>query len=187
MKLSFFAALAASLVVAGHRAEAQGQDHFVVGFSGGVLIPSGIGADNHKVGPNGSVMLGVGGIDSPFGLRFDASYGALGSKTGTGTLGLGAARVTNFNGNVLFTLLGQSRKLYFVGGAGSYSYNPEARGIKTTTDLAVNAGLGLWLPAVNGFVEARWFNLFRALPDPVTGLRGKASLRLYPISFGLMF
>jgi hypothetical protein len=74
-----------------------------------------------------------------------------------------------------------------IGGAGSFSYNPDGRGIKTTTDLALNGGLGIWFPAVNGFVEARWFNLFRALPDPVTGLRGKTSLRIYPISFGLLF
>jgi hypothetical protein len=187
MKLSIFAALGCALVVAGHRAEAQGQDQFVFGISGGVMIPSGLAADNHKAGPLGAVMLGIGSVDSPFGLRFDGSYGSLGSKTGAGTLGLGAARVTNFNGNVLFTVLGESKKLYFIGGAGSYTYKPDGQGTKATTDLALNAGLGLWLPAVNGFVEARWFNLYRALPDPVTGLRGKRALRIYPISFGLMF
>lgn len=187
MKLSIFAALGCALIVAGHRAEAQGQDQFVVGFSGGVMIPSGLGADNHKAGPLGSVMLGIGSVDSPFGVRFDGSYGALGSKTGTGTLGLGSARVANFSGNVLFSLLGQEKKLYFVGGAGAYNYSPDGAGKKSAKDLALNAGLGIWLPGVDGFIEARWFNLYRALPDPVTGLRGKRALRIYPISFGLMF
>jgi hypothetical protein len=189
MKLSIFAALAAALVVAGHRVEAQGQDQFIFGISGGAMIPSGLGADNHKTGPLGSVMLGIGSVDSPFGVRFDASYGALGSKTGTGTLGLGSARIFNFNGNVVFTLLGQEKKLYFVGGAGSYNYSPDGpgAGARSTKDLALNGGFGIWLPFVDGFVEGRLFNMYRALPDPVTGLRGKRSLRIYPVSFGLIF
>ena len=187
MKLSIIAALAAVMAVAGQRVEAQGQDQFVFGFSGGAMIPSGLGADNHKTGPLGAVMLGIGSVDSPFGVRFDASYGSLGAKTGAGTLGLGSARIFNFNGNVLFTLLGQEKKLYFVGGAGSYNYNPNGRSGSSTKDLALNAGFGIWLPFVDGFVEGRWFNMYRALPDPVTGLRGKRVLRIYPISFGLMF
>jgi hypothetical protein len=185
MKLSIFAALGCALVVAGHRAEAQGQDQFVFGISGGVMIPSGLAADNHKAGPLGAVMLGIGSVGSPFGMRFDGSYGSLGSKTGAGTLGLGSAKIANFSGNVLFTLVGQEKKLYFVGGAGAYDYNPD--GAASTKDLALNAGLGIWLPGLDGFVEVRWFNLYRALPDPVTGLRGKRALRIYPISFGLIF
>ncbi len=187
MKLTTFLTLAIVALISASRAEGQGQDQFVFGVSGGVLVPSGLAADNHKLGPNGGLMLGIGAVDSPFGVRFDGMYGALGSKTGTGAIGLGAARITQVSANILFTLLGQEKKLYFVGGAGAFNYNPDGTGTKATNDLGVNAGLGFWIPGLNGFVEARWFNLYRALPNPTTLDKGKSSLRIYPISFGMMF
>jgi len=187
MKPSIFLALGLLVLAPATRAHAQGQDQFVLGISGGVGVPSGLGADNHKLGPTAALMVGVGSVDSPFGVRFDGSYTALGSKTGTGTLGLGSAKVLNFSGNFLFNVWGQENRLYFVGGAGAYNYKPSGSGARATKDLALNGGFGLWIPAVNGFVEARLLNMYRALPDPATGLRGKKSLRIYPISFGLMF
>jgi hypothetical protein len=187
MKLTTFLACGIAVLSLAGRAGAQGQDQFVYGISGGVMIPSGLGGDNHKLGPQGAVMVGIGSVDSPFGVRLDVMYGGLGAKTGTGTLGLGAARVTNVSGDFLFRLIGQDERLYFVGGAGGYNYNPDGAMTRATNDFAINAGLGIWLPGFNGFVEARWFNMYRALPDPVSGLRGKKSLRIYPISVGLMF
>lgn len=187
MKLTTFLVVGIAVLVPAGRAQAQGQDQFVYGIAAGVSIPSGLGGDNHKLGPDGAVMVGVGSVDSPFGFRVDVMYGSLGSKTGTGTLGLGAARVTNISGNFLFNLIGQGDRLYFVGGAGGYNYNPDGAGTKATNDFAINAGLGIWFPGLNGFVEARWFNMYRALPDAGTGLPGKKSLTIYPINFGLMF
>lgn len=187
MKLSFCFALGIFTLSSANRVNAQGQDQFVFGVSGGMSIPSGIGADNHKLGPNGAAMAGIGSVDSPFGVRLGVMYSALGSKTGVGTLGLGRAKVTNVDADFLFNLYGQDERLYFVGGAGGYNYNPDGAGTRATNDFAINGGIGLWLPFVNGFVEARWFNMYRALPDPATKLRGKKSLRMYPISFGLMF
>jgi hypothetical protein len=186
MKLSTFFALGSVVLALAGRAQAQGQDQFVYGISGGVMIPSGLGGDNHKLGPQGAAMVGIGSVDSPFGFRLDVMYGGLGSKTGTGTLGLGTAKVTNVSGNFLVRLIGQDERVYFVGGAGGYNYNPSGPQ-RATNDFAVNAGLGLWIPGLNGFVEGRWFNMYRALPDPATGLRGKKSLTIYPISIGLMF
>lgn len=187
MKLSTFFAFGIAALVLATRAQAQGQDQFVYGISGGVMIPSGLAGENHKLGPQGAVMAGIGSVDSPFGFRFDVMYGGLGSKTGTGTLGLGDAKVTNVSANFLFRLIGQDERIYFVGGAGGYNYNPDGAGTRANNDFAINAGLGIWVPGVNAFVEGRWFNLYRALPDPVTGLRGKKSLRIYPISLGFMF
>jgi len=186
MKLTTFFTLAIAALAFAGRAEGQGQDQFVFGISGGAVIPTGLAADNHKAGPVGAVMMGIGGVDSPFGVRFDGMYASLGSKTGTGTLGLGSAKVTNVSVNALFTILGDAKRLYFVGGVGGYNYNPNGAGTKATNDLSINAGLGLWFPAVNGFVEGRWFNLYRALPDDA-GLNGKRSARFYPVSFGVMF
>ena len=187
MKLSTFFALGIAVLSLGGRAQAQGQDQFVYGISGGVMIPSGLGGDHHKVGPQGSVMAGIGSVDSPFGVRFDVMYGSLGSKTAADTVKLGEAKVTSVSANLLVRLVGQDERIYFVGGVGGYNYNPNGAGTRATSDFAVNAGLGIWIPGINGFIEGRWFNMYRALPDPVTGLRGKKSLRIYPISIGLMF
>lgn len=186
MKLTTFFTLAVAALAAAGRAEGQGRDQFVFGISGGAAIPTGLAADNHKAGPIGAVMLGIGGVDSPIGVRFDGMYAALGNRTGTRTLGLGSAKVTIVSVNTLFTIVGNAKRLYFVGGVGGFNYNPDGAGTKATSDLSVNAGLGLWFPQVNGFVEGRWFNLFRAFPDDA-GLNGKRSARFYPISFGVMF
>ena len=100
---------------------------------------------------------------------------------------LGDARVFSLSGNVLFRVYGSDTRLYAIGGIGGFWYNPSGPGTNAVNDFGVNAGLGLWLPRFNGFVEARWFNLYRAMPDPVTGLKGKKSARLYPITVGVMF
>jgi hypothetical protein len=186
MKLSTFFALGTVVLTLAGRAQAQGQDQFVYGIAGGISIPQGLGADNHTAGPDGAVMVGMGSVDSPFGVRLDVMYGGLGRKTGTGTLGLGVAKVTNISGNFLFRLIGQDERVYFIGGAGGYNYNPSGPR-RATSDFALNAGLGIWFPGLNGFIEARWFNMYRALPDPDTGLRGKKSLRIYPLNVGIMF
>jgi hypothetical protein len=51
----------------------------------------------------------------------------------------------------------------------------------------VAAGLGVWLPGINGFVEAKILNLYNALPDPSTGVKGRKSAQLFPITLGIMF
>ncbi len=188
MKLSIFAAAAAFVVSLASSAGAQGQDQFAFGVSGGIAIPSGLGADVHKAGPNGTLMFGIGSVDSPFGVRFDGMYAALGKKTNSRlTPPLGSARLTSFSANIIFDVVGNASRVYFVGGAGAFTYNPAGAGAKAKNDFGVNAGLGLWLPAVDAFVEARWFNYYRALPDLTTNETGRRSLRIYPINVGFIF
>ena len=169
------------------RANAQGQDQFALGLSGGASIPSGLAADYLETGWNGTLMFGIGGVDSPFGFRFDGMYTALGGKSRSTLVSpQGDAKLTSISGNFLFKTIGGDTRLYIVGGAGGFWYNPDAAGTEAKSDFALNAGLGLWLPGINGFIEARWFNFYRALPNPATGESGKRSLRLYPITFGFM-
>ncbi len=188
MKLSNFAAAAAFVLLSSSVARGQGQDQFVFGVSGGITIPSGVAADLHKAGPNGTLMLGIGAVDSPFGVRFDRMYSALGRKTNPKiTTPLGSARLTSLSANIIYDIVGNASRVYFVGGAGAFTYNPNGTGTKAKNDFGVNAGLGLWLPFVDAFVEARWFNFYRALPDETTNATGKRSLRIYPINVGFMF
>lgn len=169
------------------RANAQGQDQFAFGVSAGATIPSGQGADYHKTGVNGTVMWGIGSVDSPFGVRFDGMFSTLGEKKDASLVNpQGKVKLTSVSANFLFKTIGGDTRLYIIGGAGGFTYNPDGSGTKAKNDFGINAGLGLWLPALNGFVEARWFNFYRALPNPDTGESGKRSLRVYPITFGFM-
>ena len=168
------------------RADAQGQDQFAFGVSAGASIPSGQAADYHKTGWNAGLMWGIGSVDSPFGVRFDGMYTALGGKSSSTLVSpQGDAKLTSLSGNFLFKTIGGDTRLYVVGGAGGFWYNPDASGTEAKSDFALNAGVGLWLPGINGFVEARWFNFYRALPN-AAGESGKRSLRVYPITFGFM-
>jgi hypothetical protein len=187
MKFSTFAIIAGLTVLSASGAHAQGQDQFAFGIAGGATFPSGPGKDYHTTGAHGTVMWGIGGIDSPFGVRFDGMYSSLGHKDDAAGEAQGSARVTSISGNLLFRVLGTDKRLYALGGVGGFAYNPDGPGTKAKNDFGINAGLGVWIPGVNAFIEARWFNLYRALPDPNTGNTGKRSLRIYPVSLGFMY
>lgn len=168
------------------RAEGQGQDQYAFGLSGGAAIATTELHDQHDSGFNGTLSFGIGGVDSPVGIRFDAMYNGFGDREG-GTLDQGRARITGLTGNLVFNIYGADTRLYGVTGVGGYAYSPNGPGTKGASDFGVNAGLGLWLPFVNGFVEARFHHFYRALPDPATGTPAKKSARFYPITFGILY
>jgi|SRR5688500_348512 len=168
---------------------AQGQDQYAWGLGGGATLTSSVARDNHPRGVHGLVMIGIGSVDSPFGVRLDGMYTHLTDADSSAAVATdqGSARVTSIMANILFNVYGSAKRLYVIGGIGGFGYNPSGPGTSAVTDFGVNAGLGIWVPTFNGFIEARWFNLYRALPDPVTGLKGKKSARLYPVTLGIMF
>jgi hypothetical protein len=188
MKFLNLGVLLLTITIPAARAHAQGQDQFAFGLSAGATIPSGPAADHHKTGINGALMWGIGSVDSPFGVRFDGMYTTLGDKKSTTLVNpQGSARLTSYTANFLFKTIGGDTRLYIIAGAGGFNYNPNGEGTSAKSDFGINAGLGLWLPMFNGFVEARWYNFYRALPDAETGESGKRSLRIYPITFGIMY
>ena len=187
MRFSILAAFLVALAIPS-AAHAQRDDQFVWGIGGGATIPSGWANDNHTTGAHGTLMFGIGGVGAPLGIRFDGMYSSLGDREDAGVVvAQGGARVFTLMGNGIFNLYGNNKRLYAVTGLGGFWYNPDGPGTVAVNDFALNAGLGVWLPQFNGFVEARWLNLYRALPDPVTGLKGKKSARLYPVTLGFMF
>ena len=125
--------------------QAQRDDQFVWGVGGGVTIPSGSARDNHKPAAHGTLMFGIGGVDSPFGVRMDGQYSALGNRGDEGlAVDQGEARV--------FSLMGH--------------------GV---------------CPGITVFLDATVQIFYRELPDPVTGLKGKKSAQLFPVTLGIMF
>ncbi len=188
MRFSLLAAFLVLLALPLSQASAQRDDQFVWSLGGGVVIPSGLASDNHTAGPQGTLSFGIGMVDSPFGIRFDGMYAGLGDRTGRTTpTDQGSAKLFNLSGNAVFNVYGSNAHVYAVGGVGGYWYNPDGVGSKSKNDFALQAGLGVWVPFANAFVEAKWVNLYRALPDASTGELGKRSARLYPITLGIMF
>jgi hypothetical protein len=188
MKFSILAVLLTLTVIPSGRVEAQRDDQFAWAVGGGATFPSRAAHDSHTVGGQGTMSFAVGAVDSPAGLRFDGMYSSLGDRNGTATsFDQGSARVLVLSGNGVFSVYGSNTRLYAIAGLGGFWYNPRGEGAGKTNDLAVQAGLGIWLPFMNVFLEAKWLNLYRALPDPVSGIEGKKSARLYPITLGIMF
>src|SRR3954468_22124527 len=109
MKSSRFFALALiGVALSSVDARAQREDQFAWGIGGGATIPSGIAADDHKTGVHGDVSLGIGMVDSPWGIRFDGFYSALGdghnvvNTPGGVDSGQGKARLFMLSGNGIF-------------------------------------------------------------------------------------
>lgn len=188
MKLSLVSTLVLVALSLPATTDAQRDDQFALGAAVGVTLPSGLAHDQHVAGPHGTVMLGIGGVDSQFGIRFDGSYAVLGDRENVANvLDQGSTRIFSLMANGVIKLYGSDARLYGVGGLGGFWNNPDGEGTSARNDFALTAGLGFWIPRINGFVEAKWMNLYRALPDPVTGESGKRSARLYPISLGIIF
>jgi len=165
---------------------AQGEDQYAWGVAAGVAVATADLHDSHSNGASGTLLFGIGGVESPVGIRFDLMYNAFGDRDG-GALDQGKARITAFTGNLVFNIYGDEKRLYGIAGIGGYSYNPDGAGAKSGTDFGVNGGLGLWLPGLRGFIEARFHNFYRALPDPGTGEAAKKSAAFVPITIGILF
>jgi Outer membrane protein beta-barrel domain len=188
MKFSIPALLIVALAIPSAQAAAQRDDQFVFGIGGGATIPSAAAKDNHTTGVHGTLSWGIGMVDSPWGIRCDGTYSSLGDKDSSpGPVDQGAARVFMLSGNGIFNIYGSNNHLYMLAGLGGYWYNPDGPETSTKNDLGLQAGLGVFLPGANVFLEAKWVNLYRAMPDPVSGLKGKKSARLYPVTLGIMF
>jgi hypothetical protein len=195
MKLiRLFALALIGLALSSNQASAQREDQFAWGIGGGATIPSGLADDSHKTGFHADANLGIGMVDSPWGVRFEGLYSKLGSRTkvvntpaGPRTLGQGDAKLFELTGNGVFNVYGSNTHLYAIGGLGGYWYNPDGSGTKSENDFMLQAGAGIWLGFANAYVEAKWQNLYRALPNPDTGVNGKKSMRLYPVTLGFIF
>ena len=189
MNFSRIGFVAAALMVVSTQAFAQREDQFAIGFGGGATAVGGRASDFHTTGAHGYGSLGIGMVDSPWGVRFDAMYSSLGEKknlTGGTTSQQGTAKVTMLTANAIVNIYGSNTHVYAIGGLGAHWYNPKGSGTKAENDFMMQAGMGVWLNFADLFVEAKWANLYRALPDEA-GKQGKRSAQLYPVTLGIIF
>jgi hypothetical protein len=189
MKFKTLTAVAVVIAVCVGNLEAQAIDQYSFGISGGGAIPDGQLDDVVKTGASGSVMVALGNIGSTFGVRFDAMYNWFPKRDNPpdSLAATGDAAILGVNGNLVFSLIGVERRLYAITGVGAYGFRPKGPGSRKADDFGWNAGLGVWLPMIGGFIEARYHTFYRALPDPVTGARGKRSAKFIPITIGFLW
>lgn len=178
MKLSIAAAIALLVMAPPFAASAQVDDGYAWGLTAGAAIPVSYLQDDHNTGVNAGITFAFGGVGSLFGLRVDGMVNRFGAKSGTEG---GNARITAATANLVYSpFSGGSDRFYLTAGIGAYGIRPDVAGQDSKTDFGTNGGIGLWIPGVSGFIEARYHHFFRALPE-------KRPAVFVPITFGVLF
>ncbi len=157
-------------------AGAQVDDQFSWGVSAGAAIPANDLAKNHNTGVNAGLTFALGGVGQLFGVRIDGMYNRFGAKTDSA----GNARILGGTVNLVMTVLGDTDRLYLTGGVGAYGIRTGVKGESAKNDFGVNGGIGLWLPFVNGFIEARYHHFYRAFASNKPAV-------FVPITVGVLF
>jgi hypothetical protein len=103
-------------------------------------------------------------------------FNRFGAKSGTSA---GNAQILAGTLNLVVPFVSSDR-LYVIGGIGGYGFHSGIKGGTNTTDFGVNGGIGMFLPGLNGYIEARYNHFYRALPD-------KHAAVFVPIVFGILF
>lgn len=156
---------------------AQGADIYSWGVMAGPVFPLKDLGDDHNVGFNAGITFAFGGIGQLFGVRADAMYNQFGAKSGTAG---GNAHILGGTIDLVMGVVGDTHRVYLIGGVGGYGIHPDVVGQKNLNDWGVNGGIGMVLPSINGFIEARYHHFYRALPD------GTAAV-FVPVTVGILF
>jgi hypothetical protein len=177
MKLSVAVFVLVGAVAFPGVARAQANDQFAWGVNGGAVIPANYLAKDHNTGASAGLTFALGGIGQLLGVRIDGLYNWFGAKTDTAR----DMRILGGTVNAVMPVFGfgESNRLYLTAGVGGYGIRTGVKG-EGKSDFGLNGGLGLWLPFVNGFIEARYHHFYRALPN-------KKPAVFVPITFGVLF
>lgn len=183
------------------------------GVAGGASFSTGtLGSDWGETGWHlqGALQLAPAGL--PFGIRAELLYHRMGEKSeslfdpGTGETYSLAMRpsFTGGTANMVWSFPAQPASTirpYLIGGLGVYSTRLDVTydlgsiggagsGNDSKTSVGLNAGGGVQfqLGTLDAFVEARFHNVFDALPDMNSeSVDRTKSATFVPISFGLLF
>ncbi len=158
-------------------ARAQVNDQFSWGVNAGAAVPANYLAKDHNTGVNAGITFAFGGVGQLLGIRVDGMFNRFGAKSDTTA---GNARILGGTVNLVLGLLGDGDRVYLTGGVGGYGIRPGIKGQSGKNDFGLNGGIGLWLPGVNGFIEARYHHFYRALEN-------KRPAVFVPITVGILF
>jgi len=176
MKISVAVLILLGAVLVPGVSGAQVDDQFAWGVSAGAAIPANYLAKDHNTGATAGLTLAFGGVGQLFGVKVDGLYNRFSAKSDTG----GTARILGGTVNFVTTVFGNQDRLYLTGGVGAYGIRTGVKGEAGKNDFGLNGGIGLWLPFVNGFIEARYHHFYRALAN-------KKPAVFVPITIGVLF
>jgi hypothetical protein len=174
MKFSIAAAIVV-LAAFSSTASAQVNDAFSWGLTAGAAVPVKELKKGHETGVSAGITFAFGGVGQLFGIRVDGMINRFGEKTDSA----GNARILSGTVNLVYSLLGSENRVYLIGGVGAYGIRPDVPGQDGKTDFGTNGGIGLWLPGISGFIEARYHHFYRALPN-------KRAAAFVPITLGIL-
>ncbi len=177
MKFLIAAVLVSVVATFPSAASAQVNDQFSWGLSAGAAFPVKELKKEHQAGINAGITLAFGGVGQLFGIRVDGMINRFGAKRDTEA---GNARILGGTLNLVYSVFGSENRLYAIAGVGAYGIRPDVPGQDSKTDFGTNGGIGLWLPGISGFIEARYHHFFRALPD-------KKAAAFVPVTLGILF
>jgi hypothetical protein len=155
---------------------AHAQRRTSIGFAAGATVPVGDLGDATSTGFHVLGTLAVSGTArSPVGLRIDGMYNSLSGKDpGPGV------NVWTINGNLVYAFPGgMTATPYLIAGAGWYNSKADESGAESSSDVGINAGIGVRFPlsGFSTFAEVRFHNIFT---DP-------NSTQFIPLTFGILF
>jgi opacity protein-like surface antigen len=159
--LSLFLFMAASGI-----ASAQGAPGFRFGITGGADFPLQDQSDVYKTGWNGGLLFAINFGDTPFGLRFQATYDEMHLKEfALFPNASGKTRIIAGVGDLVIGARHGAVQPYLIGGVGAYDLRFSGQDFSdnpfsdSTTRFGWNAGGGLAFPLGSTsrmFVEARY-------------------------------
>lgn len=162
-------------------AHAQRRTSF--GFAAGATVPVGDLGDGVSTGFHALGTLAISGTaTSPLGFRIDGMYNNLSGKSSGPDV-----TIWSLNGNLVFAFPGGSMATpYIIGGAGWYNTKADVDGSESSNNFGLNGGVGarFALSGFSTFAEVRFHNIFGD-KNEITDER--PSLRMIPITFGIMF
>ncbi|HEX3159322.1 MAG TPA: outer membrane beta-barrel protein [Gemmatimonadaceae bacterium] len=172
------AAALLTLAIAATTADAQRPQ---LGISGGATMPAGDVGDTQNTGYNVNLALQFRPPLLPFGVRAEGMWNELGGDDSL-VGDLADFRVIGGTANLLYELPFVVVRPYLIGGAGVYNTKLDVAGVDSRTNFGLNGGVGIRFPltGMDTYVEARFHNVFNALP-------GDNSAQLVPITFGILF
>jgi hypothetical protein len=179
MKFSIVAAIGvlAAMFSTPTPASAQVNDQFAWGLSAGAAFPVKELKKEHQTGINAGITLAFGGVGQLFGIRVDGMINRFPKKDDTDA---GNARIIGGTLNLVYSVFGSENRLYAIGGVGAYGIRPDVPGQEGKTDFGTNGGIGIWLPGISSFIEARYHHFYRAFP-------GSKAAPFVPITLGILF
>jgi hypothetical protein len=146
-------------------------------LAAGISSPNGDLDRAANVGWHALAAVNVSSLMLPLGLRVDAAYNTFNASVDDGLL-----RVISLTGNLTYRLPMTNSPFspYIIGGMGAFRTDCEDdSGCDARTAYGWNAGAGtkLYLLGLRSFLEARYHSTSR----------GNASVKYFPISFGITF